>query len=73
MYMSLTRRSFGLAAVGGALLPTLPAAAKVPPAGAQAAGVYRVKVGTVEVTVLNDGSGRCRPNSSPATRLASPS
>jgi len=55
--MSLTRRSFGLAAVGGSLLPALPAAAKTPPAGAQTAGVYRVKVGTVEVTVLNDGSG----------------
>ena len=54
--MSMTRRSFALAAVGGAVLPALPAAAKAPAAGAQAAGIYRVKVGTIEVTVLNDGS-----------------
>ena len=73
--MSMTRRSFALAAVGGAVLPALPAAAKAPAAGAQAAGIYRVKVGTIEVTVLNDGSaalptkyllrrpGRRRPSS----------
>jgi glyoxylase-like metal-dependent hydrolase (beta-lactamase superfamily II) len=54
--MSMTRRSFGLAAVGGAVLPALPAIAKAPPAAAQAAGIYRVKVGTIEVTVLNDGT-----------------
>lgn len=54
--MAITRRSFGLGALGGALLPALPAAAKAPPAGAQAPGVYRLKVGTLEVTVLNDGS-----------------
>ena len=54
--MSMTRRSFALAAVGGAVLPALPAATKAPAAGAQAAGIYRVKVGTIEVTVLNDGS-----------------
>src|SRR4029077_5042025 len=56
MQMSMTRRSFALAAVGGAVLPALPAPAKAPAAGAQAAGIYRVKVGTIEVTVLNDGS-----------------
>ncbi len=55
--MQINRRSFGLAALGGALLPALPAAAKTPAAGAQAAGVYRLKVGTLEVTVLNDGTG----------------
>jgi hypothetical protein len=54
--MSMTRRSFALAAVGGAVLPALPALAKTPAAGAQAAGIYRVKIGTIEVTVLNDGS-----------------
>ena len=55
--MALTRRSFGLAAAGAALLPALPAGAKEAPAGMQAPGVYRVKVGAYEVTVLNDGSG----------------
>ena len=55
--MALTRRSFGLAAAGAALLPALPARAKEAPAGMQAPGVYRVKVGAYEVTVLNDGSG----------------
>jgi glyoxylase-like metal-dependent hydrolase (beta-lactamase superfamily II) len=55
--MQLTRRSFGLAAAGTALLPVLPSVAKEAPAGAQAPGVYRLKIGAVEVTVLNDGSG----------------
>jgi glyoxylase-like metal-dependent hydrolase (beta-lactamase superfamily II) len=54
--MQLTRRSFGLAAAGTALLPVLPSAAKEAPAGAQAPGVYRLKIGAIEVTVLNDGS-----------------
>ena len=55
--MEITRRSLELAALGGAgaLLP-LPAAAKEAPAGTQAPGIYRMKVGTYEVTVLNDGS-----------------
>jgi glyoxylase-like metal-dependent hydrolase (beta-lactamase superfamily II) len=35
----------------------LPAGAKEATAGMQAPGVYRVKVGAYEVTVLNDGSG----------------
>ena len=56
--MQFTRRSFGLATTGAALLPVLPAAAKaVAPAGAQAPGFYRVKVGTIEVTILNDAVG----------------
>jgi glyoxylase-like metal-dependent hydrolase (beta-lactamase superfamily II) len=55
--MNITRRSFGLAAAGAALLPALPAAAKEAPAGTQAPGIYRIKVGAYEVTVLNDGSG----------------
>src|SRR6266849_8794352 len=53
--MNITRRSFGLAALGGMLIPALPAIAKAPFAGSQAAGVYRLKVGGFEVTVLNDG------------------
>jgi glyoxylase-like metal-dependent hydrolase (beta-lactamase superfamily II) len=53
--MNITRRSFGLAALGSMLVPALPALAKAPFAGAQAAGVYRLKVGSFEVTVLNDG------------------
>jgi glyoxylase-like metal-dependent hydrolase (beta-lactamase superfamily II) len=55
--MNITRRSFGLAAAGAALAPALPAAAKEPPAGIQAPGIYRLKVGAYEITVLNDGSG----------------
>jgi glyoxylase-like metal-dependent hydrolase (beta-lactamase superfamily II) len=55
--MQLTRRSFGLAAAGTALLPVLPSAAKEAPAGMQAPGIYRLKIGAIEVTVLNDGSG----------------
>jgi glyoxylase-like metal-dependent hydrolase (beta-lactamase superfamily II) len=54
--MAITRRSLGLAAVGGAMLPALPAAAKETQDTAQVASVYRLKVGSYEVTVLNDGS-----------------
>jgi glyoxylase-like metal-dependent hydrolase (beta-lactamase superfamily II) len=53
--MHVTRRSFGLAALGGALLSASPAMARAPFAGAQAPGVYRTKVGAFEVTVLSDG------------------
>lgn len=53
--MNITRRTFGLGAVGSLLVPTVPALAKAPFAGTQAAGVYRLKVGNFEVTVLNDG------------------
>jgi glyoxylase-like metal-dependent hydrolase (beta-lactamase superfamily II) len=53
--MQITRRSFGLTAVGGLVLPTLPAVAKAPVTGAQVPGVYRLKVANVEVTILNDG------------------
>jgi glyoxylase-like metal-dependent hydrolase (beta-lactamase superfamily II) len=59
--MQLTRRSFGIAgiaATGAATLPAVPAAAKaVPSTGAQAPGFYRLKVGTLEVTILNDAVG----------------
>jgi len=57
--MPITRRSFAFAALGGALLPAvpaLPALAKAPFAGAQAPGVYRLKLGGFEVTVLSDGT-----------------
>jgi len=54
--MEFTRRSFGLAAASAALLPVLPATAKEAPAGTQVPGIYRLKIGTFEITVLNDGS-----------------
>jgi glyoxylase-like metal-dependent hydrolase (beta-lactamase superfamily II) len=53
--MDITRRSFALGALGGALIPALPTLAKAPFAGAQAPGVHRIKVGAFEVTVLSDG------------------
>jgi glyoxylase-like metal-dependent hydrolase (beta-lactamase superfamily II) len=57
--MNITRRSFGSLAIGGAigglLAPAVPVVAKAPFAGVQAAGVYRLKVGSFEVTVLSDG------------------
>ncbi len=53
--MNITRRSFGFLALGGMLAPAVPAVAKAPFAGVQAAGVYRLKVGGLEVTVLSDG------------------
>jgi glyoxylase-like metal-dependent hydrolase (beta-lactamase superfamily II) len=57
--MNITRRSFSFLAVGGALgsvvAPAVPTLAKAPFAGVQAAGVYRLKVGGFEVTVLSDG------------------
>lgn len=53
--MDITRRSFGLAAIGGTLLTAVPALAKAPFAGTQAPGVYRFKLGAYEVTVLSDG------------------
>lgn len=55
--MTFTRRSFGLAALGGAVLPALPAVAKAPLDSAQATSIYRMKIGTLELTVLNDGTG----------------
>jgi glyoxylase-like metal-dependent hydrolase (beta-lactamase superfamily II) len=54
--MQLTRRSFGLAAAGSALVPVLPSAAKEAPVGMQTPGIYRVKVGDYEITVFNDGT-----------------
>ena len=55
----LTRRSMLTAAAGATVLAGgLPpiAQAGAPPAGKQAPGVYRYKVGTHEVTVLTDGA-----------------
>jgi glyoxylase-like metal-dependent hydrolase (beta-lactamase superfamily II) len=57
----LTRRSAvaGAAIVSAAAvapIQTLPASAAVPPAGKQAAGFYRYKVGDYEITVVTDGS-----------------
>jgi glyoxylase-like metal-dependent hydrolase (beta-lactamase superfamily II) len=60
--IELTRRDLltGAAAVGAAaMLPPLatwPAEAAVPPAGAQAPGFYRYKVGSLECTSINDGA-----------------
>jgi glyoxylase-like metal-dependent hydrolase (beta-lactamase superfamily II) len=53
--MMLTRRTFATGAVGGLLLPALPALARAPKAGAQAPGFYRFNVGDFEVTALTDG------------------
>src|SRR5262245_3220369 len=57
----LTRRALvtGTAAVAAAPLATgLPAVAAAPPAGAQAPGWYRYKVGSIEVTVVTDGANK---------------
>ena len=62
----LSRRSMLTGAVAAtattALTPlaTSPAAAAAPPVGKQAAGYYRYKVGTHEVTVATDGVNRFR-------------
>ena len=53
--MEITRRAFGFAAIGGTLT-AVPALAKAPFAGLQAPGIYRLKVGAYEVTILSDGS-----------------
>jgi glyoxylase-like metal-dependent hydrolase (beta-lactamase superfamily II) len=53
--IDVTRRSFSLAALAGTLLSGMPALAKAPLVGAQVPGVYRLKVGALEVTVLGDG------------------
>jgi glyoxylase-like metal-dependent hydrolase (beta-lactamase superfamily II) len=53
-----TRRSalgVAAAAVAAPLLPSIQAEAAAPPVAKQAAGVYRYKVGEMEVTVVTDG------------------
>ena len=44
------------AATGLATFAPSPASSAAPPAGKQAAGWYRYKVGTIEVTVVTDGA-----------------
>ena len=53
----LTRRSALLATAAAAITPTLapPVWAAAPPAGKQAPGFYRYKVGDIEVNVITDG------------------
>jgi glyoxylase-like metal-dependent hydrolase (beta-lactamase superfamily II) len=55
----LTRRTVltgaALAGAAGTLAPIAPSLAAAPPAGKQAAGVYRYKVGAIEVTAVTDG------------------
>lgn len=51
-----TRRSVLTGAAAAAMLTTAqPALAAAPPAGKQAPGIYRYKVGTHEITVVTDG------------------
>ena len=55
----LTRRTLLTGAAAATALPmtaALPARAAAPPAGKQAPGFYRYKVGTLEVTVVTDGA-----------------
>lgn len=55
----MTRRHLFAGAAAGALTPLvagLPAHAAAPPAGKQASGFYRYKVGSMEVTVVTDGA-----------------
>lgn len=58
----LTRRQTFAAVAGGIAASTFPIASSVqaaaPPAGKQAAGWYRYKIGTIEVTVATDGIAR---------------
>jgi glyoxylase-like metal-dependent hydrolase (beta-lactamase superfamily II) len=57
----ITRRSLLTSAAAAAALAPMaakPMQAAAPPAGKQAAGVYRYKVGTIEVTVVTDGMNR---------------
>ena len=57
--MALTRRTLlGSALATAGALPglTAPALAAAPPAGQQAAGVYRYKIGGYELTALYDGT-----------------
>ena len=57
--IGLSRRTLLNGAAAAALAPAIsipPAHASAPPAGKQAAGFYRYKVGTYECTSINDGS-----------------
>src|SRR6478752_2976477 len=50
----LNRRQW-LAGTAAALLPTLPALARAPPTAAQVPGIYRRKLGDIEITAILDG------------------
>jgi glyoxylase-like metal-dependent hydrolase (beta-lactamase superfamily II) len=57
--MTLSRRTLLAGAAAAPLLSiTTPMNAASPPAGAQAPGYYRYKVGSIEVTVVTDGANR---------------
>jgi uncharacterized protein (DUF1501 family) len=60
MKNELSRRGLLSSAAAAALAAALPAQsfAAAPPAGKQAAGFYRYKVGDIEVTVVTDGANR---------------
>lgn len=53
--MDLSRRHLIAGAAAGVALSALPVAAKAPLSGAQAAGYFRFKLGSAEVTTINDG------------------
>lgn len=53
--MDLSRRTLLAGAAAAGTLSALPAGAKAPLAGTQAAGFYRFKLGEYEVTTINDG------------------
>ena len=53
--MDLSRRHVLAGAAAASALSALPASAKAPLAGKQAAGFYRFKLGDAEVTTINDG------------------
>lgn len=56
MFVSRRVALMGLAATGSsAILPAVPAHARLPLAGAQALGLSRIKIGTIEVTAISDG------------------
>ena len=52
----ISRRHLLAGSAAAAALATAPAIAAAPPAGVQSPGVYRHKVGSFEVTALNDGT-----------------
>jgi glyoxylase-like metal-dependent hydrolase (beta-lactamase superfamily II) len=51
-----SRRALMAATGAAAVLTSLPAAAAAPPAGRQVPGLYRLKVGEIEVTCVSDGT-----------------
>ena len=51
----VTRRGFLAGAASVAALPVLSAGAAAPPAGKEAAGIYRYRIGAFELTALYDG------------------